>query len=98
MERAMLGVSRLDKRINVWIREQTGLQDIIIRIKELKWQWAGHIARVTDNRWTKIVTEWIPLDGKRERARPKTRWEDEIHKMRRSNMVKISTGQNGVEE
>ena len=52
MERAMLGISRLDKKTNVWIREQTGLQDIIVRIKELKWQWAGHIIRVENNRWT----------------------------------------------
>ena len=80
MKRAMLVISKLDKKTNVWNREQTGLQDIIIRIKELKWQWAGYIARVTDNRWTKSVTEQILLDGKRERARPKMRWEDEIIK------------------
>ena len=78
MERAMLGISRLDKQTNMWIRQKTGLQDIIVRIKQLKWQWAGHIARTTDNRWTRNITEWIPLEGKRKRARPKTRWEDEI--------------------
>ena len=78
MERAMLGISRLDKQTNPSIRQQTGLQDIIIRIKQLKWQWAGHVARITDNRWTKNITEWVPLEGKRKRARPKTRWEDEI--------------------
>ena len=76
MEIAML--SRLDKQTNMWIRQKTGLQDIIVRIKQLKWQWAGHIARTTDNRWTRNITEWIPLEGKRKRARPKTRWEDEI--------------------
>ena len=80
MERAMIGVTRRDKKTNVWIRQQTGLQDIIARIKQLKWQWAGHIARQNDNRWTKVVTEWIPLNGKRKRARPKTRWVDEIRK------------------
>jgi len=78
MERAMLGISRLDKQTKVWIRQKTGLQDIIVRIKQLKWQWAGHIARTTDNRWTRNITEWIPLEGKRKQARPKTRWEDEI--------------------
>lgn len=80
MERAMIGITRRDKKTNVWIRQQTGLQDIVARVKELKWQWAGHIARLTDNRWTKLVTEWIPPNGKRKRARPKTRWEDEIRK------------------
>jgi hypothetical protein len=80
MERAMIGITRRDKMTNVWIRQQTGLQDIVVRSKELKWQWAGHVARLTDNRWTKQVTEWIPSNGKRKRARPKTRWEDEIRK------------------
>jgi hypothetical protein len=80
MERGMLGISKLDRKTNLWIREQTGLQDIVVQIKQLKWQWAGHVARTNDNRWTKKVTEWIPLQGKRKQARPKTRWEDEIIK------------------
>jgi len=45
-----------------------------------KWQKAGHVARLPDNRWTKTVTEWIPLAGKRKQARPKLRWKDEIRK------------------
>ena len=49
-------------------------------IKKLKWCWAGHVARMQDNRWTKRVTEWIPLGCKRDRARPKIRWADEIRK------------------
>ena len=68
MERAMIGITRRDRKTNVWVRQQTGTQDIIARIKQLKWQWAGHVARASDNRWTKIVTEWIPLENKRKRA------------------------------
>ena len=56
------------------------MKNIIARIKQLKWQWAGHVAGFSDNRWTKLVTEWLPLNGKRKRARPKTRWADEIRK------------------
>lgn len=80
MERAMIGITKRDHKTNNWVRRQTGVQDIIVRIKQLKWQWAGHLARVTDNRWTKSVTEWIPLDMKRKRARPKTRWVDDMNK------------------
>jgi endonuclease/exonuclease/phosphatase family metal-dependent hydrolase len=80
MERAMIGVSKRDHRTNEWVRQQTGVQDIIVRIKQLKWQWAGHVARITDNRWTRSVTEWLPLDQKRKKARPKVRWEDDIKK------------------
>ena len=80
MERAMLGITRRDRKRNEWIRSQTGVQDIILKVKRHKWQWAGHIARLQDERWTKLVTEWIPLQGKRKRARPKTRWVDELRK------------------
>ena len=53
----MIGVIRRDRRTNEWVRQQTGVQDIIVRIKQLKWQWAGHVARMNDDRWTKAVTE-----------------------------------------
>ena len=67
-------------KTNEWLRQQTGVQDIVCRMKKLKWQWAGHKARTTDTCWTKIVTEWIPLQGKRKQGRPATRWEDDIRK------------------
>ena len=25
-----------------------------------KWKWAGHVARLNDNRWTKRITDWQP--------------------------------------
>src|SRR5271156_3922108 len=50
MERAMIGITRRYHRTNVWVRQQTGVQDIIVRIKQLKWQWGGHVARINDNR------------------------------------------------
>ena len=81
MERAMLGITRMDRQRNECIRGQTQVQDVIQKVKRLKWQWAGHIARMTDNRWTKLVTEWLPLNEKRKRGRPKTRWVDEIEMM-----------------
>ena len=42
------------------------------------WRWAGHIARMKDNRWTKRCTEWQPRRGKRSRGRPSRRWQDDI--------------------
>ena len=80
MERAMLGITRRDHRTNEWVRQQTGVQDIIVRIKQLKWQWAGHVARLNDDRWTRTVTEWLPIHLRRKKARPKMRWEDDIKK------------------
>ena len=44
----------------------------------MKWKWAGHVARMKDNRWTIRCTEWQVRDGKRSRGRPKRRWRDDI--------------------
>ena len=81
MERIMLGITWKDKKSCEWIRGQTKVKDIVEAIKERKWTWAGHVARFSDNRWTKRLTEWEPRGrGKRPRGRPKTRWRDEIVK------------------
>ncbi len=78
MERSMLGITLKDRKTNEWIRKQTKITDAIIRVKSLKWKWAGHIARRTDGRWTRNLTKWKPPNGKRRRGRPKRRWVDEI--------------------
>ena len=80
MERAIINVTKRDHITSKKIREISGMTDIISTIKKLKWSWAGHIARIKDNRWTQRTTEWMPIGYKRERARPMTRWEDEIIK------------------
>ena len=36
------------------------------------------MARVSDDRWTKRVTEWQPREGKRSRGRQRKRWRDDI--------------------
>ena len=43
-----------------------------------QWRWAGHIARMKDNRWTKRCTEWQPRTGKRSRGRSGRRWKEDI--------------------
>ena len=58
---------------NLEIREKTKVNDIIEEITILKWKWAGHVARMKDNRWTIRCTEWQVRDGKRSRGRPKRR-------------------------
>ena len=80
MERKILGLTLRDRKRAVWIREQTGITDILVDIKWKKWSWAGHVMRRMDNRWTIRVTEWIPREGKRSRGRQKVRWDDEVRK------------------
>ncbi|XP_063539716.1 uncharacterized protein LOC134748833 [Cydia strobilella] len=81
MERAMLGVSLRDRVRNDDIRSRTRVTDIARRIANLKWQWAGHIARRTDGRWGRKVLEWRPRTGRRTAGRPPTRWSDDLVKV-----------------
>src|ERR1700744_6356930 len=60
MERSMLGITLRDKKTNEWIRQQKKVVDVMTRISSLKWNWAGHIARMTDDRWTKAILQWRP--------------------------------------
>ena len=78
MERIMLGITLKDKKRNTWIRQQTGVTDIITTFRSSKHRWAGHVARFQDNRWTLRVTEWTPRQWKRTRGRPKIRWRDDL--------------------
>ena len=58
-------------------QERTKTTDIIEYTLKQKWRWAGHIARMKDNRWTNRCTDWQPRRGKRSRGRP-SRWRDDI--------------------
>ena len=78
MERSILNISLKDKIRNEIIRERTKVKDVIRTTTEMKNKWAGHVARMNDNRWAKTTTEWIPRERTRRRGRPKRRWRDEL--------------------
>ena len=52
----MLGITRMDKKRNEWIREKTGVDDILEKIDVMKWSWAGHLGRMGNDRWAKKVS------------------------------------------
>ena len=82
MERSLLDVSLKDKIRNTVLRERTKLTDAVERMANLKWNWAGHVARLTDGRWTKKILEWRPRqEAYRSRGRPPTRWSDDIKRI-----------------
>ena len=64
MKRKSLASHGKTKKMTKRIRQQTKLQDIMQSIKKLKWKWACHMMRNTDNRWTERLIEWTPLDKK----------------------------------
>jgi hypothetical protein len=55
----------------------------------LKWQWAGHISRRTDNRWGERVLEWRPRLGKR-RGRPQATWSDDLRRTAGGTWMRVA--------
>lgn len=81
MERQLMNVKLKDKISNEKLRKKTKVVDVRTKISELKWNWAGHFQRHTNElRWPKIIEKWEPKNGKRRRGAPQTRWRDEIFK------------------
>ena len=67
-----------DRKRAMWIREKIKLDDLVKTTKNKKLNWAGHVQRLQNNRWTRRIMEWIPRDQRRRRGRPKIRWRDEL--------------------
>ena len=69
---------RLNNRLHQKL--QTSQRSMERHMLGIKWRWAGHIARMRDERWTNSFINWFPLNIKRPRRRPVARWIDEIKK------------------
>ena len=71
---------------NEVIRQRTKVVDIAHKIGKLKWQWADHISRRTNDCWGRRVLEWRPRIGKRKVGRPQARWNDDL----RSSWMRVA--------
>ena len=80
MERTMLNLSLRDRVSILKIKKKFRKNiNIVHQVRRLKWDWAGHVSRMTDGRWTHKISFWQPT-GKRRPGRQKARWEDNINK------------------
>lgn len=78
MLRSILKIKLKDKvRISA-IKSKFNIHDIGGKIVNLKWKYAGHVARENKNKWNKIATFWTSYGNKRSRGRPALRWRDEL--------------------
>ena len=78
MERSILQIRKIQKIRSDTIRQKTKITDALTQALKLKWQWAGHITRLIDNRWTIQTTIWKGPAGKRNIGRPIRRRADDI--------------------
>jgi hypothetical protein len=53
-----------------------GVEPWIVAQRRKKGMWAGHIARMSDGRWTSQALAWEPAHGVRTVGRPMLRWTD----------------------
>jgi len=73
-------ISRKERIRNVTIRQQIGLEEIIIKeIEQNQLTWYGHVQRMAEGRLPKIALKWMPKQ-KRARGRPKKNWMEDIRK------------------
>ena len=89
MERLLLNITKRDTIRHEIIRSETGVKDVIERVRCMKGQWARLIARMSNTRWVKITSEWTSREGKRVRGRPKRRWRDNIEEFDSSQWMRV---------
>ncbi|GBP79569.1 hypothetical protein EVAR_52027_1 [Eumeta japonica] len=78
MEKSILGVTLKDRKRATDIKSTTKVEDVLKKIRRLKWRRTGHMTRESRMKWTKIITEWQSHDDKRKRGRQARRWTDDI--------------------
>jgi hypothetical protein len=80
IERSILNFKKKDRKklktIKSLLKENT---DVVKYVRRQKWRWAGHVARMKDDRWTYKSTFWFLSHFKRKKGRQLARWEDDIN-------------------
>jgi len=76
--RHLLGITKLDKEKYQCIREKTGAQNIVKKIKQYQKKWLQHVQRTDRNRRPRQALKYRP-EGRRNIRRPKKRWRDQLH-------------------
>jgi hypothetical protein len=73
-------LSRKERIRNVTIRQQTGLEETVIKeTKQNQLTWYSHVQRMAEGRLPKIALKWMPKQ-KRARGRSKKNWMEGIRK------------------
>jgi hypothetical protein len=73
--RRLLGITKLGKEKNQYIRGKTGAKNIVKEIKEYQEKWLQHVQRMDTNRIPKQALQYKPK-GRRNIGRPRQRWRD----------------------
>ncbi|KAJ8012499.1 hypothetical protein DPEC_G00043460 [Dallia pectoralis] len=75
--RKVAGLSLRDRVRSSVIREELGVEPLLLRIERSQLRWFGHLVRMPPGRLPREVLQARPA-GRRPRGRPRTRWRDYI--------------------
>ena len=66
------------------------MENINIHIRRIKWKWAGHLARIKDERCIKTITEWQAIDKKRKNVIQPKRWSDDFAEVVGRDRIRVA--------
>ncbi len=73
-----LGIRMKNKIKIVKIREKSKIGDVAYTIKNIKFKFSGHLARMGEEKWVKKLIEWTLWDHTRKEERSGGRWANEM--------------------
>ncbi|PSN56106.1 hypothetical protein C0J52_10651 [Blattella germanica] len=79
-------------RKNSELRKLFGQPDIVVKIKQERIRWAGHVQRISETGTAKKVFIG-KLEGRRRRGRPRKRWIDDVEEDLRKMGVTVDAGE-----
>ena len=96
--RGLLGIRRMDRILNAWIRELCGVRKgLDERINEGILQWFGHVERMEGDRITKKVYVG-ECAGIRSLGKPQKRWIDTVKERLRKRGLDVRQARRMVQE
>ncbi|KAH7704683.1 reverse transcriptase [Aphelenchoides avenae] len=90
IERRTLGISMREEQRNEAVREQSQFADAITEARKRKLRWAGHVARMADDRWAGRTTAWKPRGSRPRNWGIPTRWNEPLLKAHGPNWREIA--------
>ena len=78
--RRVAGLSLRDRVRSSAIREELGVEPLLLRVERGQLRWLGHLVRMPPERLPGVVFRACPT-GKRPRGRPRTRWRDYVSRL-----------------
>ena len=78
--RRVAGLSFRDRVRSLVIREELGVDPLLLRVEKSQMRWLGHLVRMPPGRLPGEVFRARPT-GRRPRGRPRTRWRDYVSRL-----------------